>query len=116
MIFLNKIVVMNRGDSQDIILDFKQDFAAFWPLPKDTTVYFGLMDPGQPFERALIRKSFTAEDFTKDGELCIEITPDDTLDLLPAKYFYAVKLCFYDERNNEKVYTLINKTKFIICD
>ena len=61
------------------------------------------------------------------GNLVICLEPEDTLDLLPGKYFYAVKLQLdHAELDTEtqqptgrrinKVITIINKTKFIICD
>ena len=61
------------------------------------------------------------------GNLMVSIEPDDTLDLLPGKYFYAVKLHLSHEDIDantgiptgdyvDRVVTVINKTKFIICD
>jgi hypothetical protein len=125
----NNIIVMTRGDS----LEFKptpitlRDFATY-QLQGDDTIYFGLMDPGQPFEAALVRKVFTADDFSSLEDFVIEFTPEDTLDLLPGKYFYALKLHInhieikpidaynYESVELDKVVTLINKTKFIIND
>jgi hypothetical protein len=61
------------------------------------------------------------------GNLVITIEPEDTLDLLPGKYFYAIKMHIdhfepgteetgYAGKQVDKVVTLINKTKFIIND
>jgi hypothetical protein len=126
----NNAIVITRGDS----LEFKPnpitlgDFANY-KLQGDDTIYFGLMDPGQYFEEALVRKVFTAEDFASIEDFVLELDPEDTLDLLPGKYFYALKLQLNhvepdlsSESDNaksievNKVITLINKTKFIICD
>ncbi len=125
---VNNIIVMNRGDS----LEFKPHEIAFgdyttYVLQGDDTLYFGLMDPGQHFEEALVRKVFTTEDINSLEDFVLELEPNDTLDLLPGKYFYAMKLHLDHVENQatetgyvlkevDKVVTLINKTKFIIND
>lgn len=125
---VNSVIVMNRGDS----LEFKPHEIAFgdytnYELQGDDTLYFGLMDPGQSFEDALVRKVFTTEDISSLADFVLELEPEDTLDLLPGKYFYAIKLHLdhveyssstqgYTTTEVDKVITLINKTKFIIND
>lgn len=126
---LNNIIVMNRGDSCDFDLTISDEASTSgrYKLTGDDTVYFGLMDPGQPFEVALVRKKFTVEDTDDMGNLVISLKPEDTLDLYPGKYFYAVKLHLnHDDIDPntglptgdrvDRVVTVINKTKFIICD
>ena len=126
---LNNIIVMNRGDSYEFDLTIADEASVNgrYRLCGDDAVYFGLMDPGQPFELALVRKKYTAEDTDEQGNLVIKLEPDDTLDLFPGKYFYAIKLHLNhpDIESNtglttgehiDKVVTVINKTKFIICD
>jgi hypothetical protein len=124
----NNIIVINRGDSHEFDLTIVDSTSADgrYKLIGDDTVYFGIMDPHQMFENALVRKKFTVEDTDAAGNLTIVIEPEDTLDLLPGKYYYAVKLHLnhaeYNSETNEfikqidKVATVINKTKFIICD
>lgn len=126
---LNNIIVMNRGDTYEFDLTIKDETSADgrYRLTGDDAVYFGLMDPGQPFETALVRKKFTVEDTDEMGNLVITIKPEETLDLFPGKYFYAVKLHLDHEdidintgiptgERVDRVVTVINKTKFIICD
>lgn len=126
---LNNIIVMNRGDSYDFDLTISDEASTNgrYRLTGDDTVYFGLMDPGQPFEVALVRKKFTVEDTDDMGNLVISLKPEDTLDLYPGKYFYAIKLHLnHDDIDPntglptgdrvDRVVTVINKTKFIICD
>lgn len=126
---LNNIIVMNRGDTYefDLTIDDEASMDGRYRLTGDDAVYFGLMDPGQPFETALVRKKFTAEDTDEMGNLVITISPEDTLDLYPGKYFYAIKLHLdHDDIDSntgestgkriDRVVTVINKTKFIICD
>ena len=53
------------------------------------------------------------------GNLFIRFNPEDTLDLLPGVYYYSIKLhkmTDNDEEHIDEVITIINKTKFIICD
>jgi hypothetical protein len=129
MAALNNIIVMNRGDTYDFDLTIADAASedGRYRLKGNDTVYFGLMDPGQPFETALVRKRYTKEDTDEMGNLVIIIDPEDTLDLFPGKYFYAVKLHLdHDEvdvttgkstgSRVDRVVTVINKTKFIICD
>lgn len=126
---INNIIVINRGDSYDFDLTIADETAidGRYHLIGDDAVYFGLMDPGQRFEDALVRKKYTVEDTDTMGNLVIAIEPEDTLDLYPGKYFYAVKLHLnhadIDANTGiptglwiDKVITIINKTKFIICD
>jgi hypothetical protein len=128
MIASNNIIVMNRGDSFEFKLSPQTlgNYAEY-VLTGDDTLYFGLMDPGQYFEDALVRKEFDSLDCTTLNDLVIKLEPDDTLDLLPGKYFYAVKLHLdHPELNSltqrptgqyiDQVITLVTKTKFIIND
>ena len=128
---LNGTIILNRGDS--IAFDIDLPWAAcrhpkYYHIQDTDAVYFGIMDPGMPFEYALVRKKFTNDDIDHDtGKLKIVLRPEDTLDLMPGKYFYAVKLhlnhdCF-DNFNSldfdtpkDHVLTVVNKTKFILCD
>lgn len=125
----NNIIVINRGDSYTFDLTINDASAenGCYILEDNDTVYFGLMDPNQPFEDALVRKKYTIDDIDLQdpcGTLTIQINPEDTLDLIPGKYYYAVKLkmdhwVLLDDGENvrvEDVVTVINKTKFIICD
>jgi hypothetical protein len=120
---INNIIVLNRGDSYEFDLTINDETSSDgrYHLKGDDAVYLGIMDPGQPFEEALVRKVITADDADSEGNFSFEILPEDTLDLLPGKYFYSVKLrmSHIDEETGEsieKVMTIINKTKFILCD
>jgi hypothetical protein len=126
---LNNVVVMTRGDSLDLQFEkITLGEYANYTLQGDDTLYFGLMDPGTYFEDALVKKVFTADDITTTlAEFILELSPEDTVDLLPGKYFYALKLHLdhteteqtdagYVTLEVDKVITVINKTKFIIND
>lgn len=121
----NNIIVINRGDSYpfSFYIEDENSKTGIYQLKDDDAVYFGVMDPHQMFEDALIRKKYTAEDMDSVGNISIEITPDDTIDLFPGIYYYAIKLHKQSpakpelgEPEIDQVITIINKTKFIIND
>jgi hypothetical protein len=125
---MNNIIVLNRGDTYEFDLTINDETSTDgrYRLKENDALYLGIMDPGQPFEIALIRKKVTVEDTDTMGNINLVLNPEDTLDLLPGKYFYSVKLHLdhyeYDPETKEiigqvdKVVTIINKTKFILCD
>lgn len=120
----NNTIVINRGDTCKINLGAAVPIDYYdYVLKENDALYFGLMDPGQFFEEALIRKKFTAEDISSIGEAIIELSSEETVDLIPGKYFYAIKLLLDHKvvtqeniKQVDEVITLVNKTKFIICD
>lgn len=119
------IITLNRGDSYPFTLyiDDPNSQDGIYRLKDDDTVYLGIMDPHQLFENALVRKKYTADDMDEAGNISIVIKPEDTIDLYPGIYYYAVKLHKSSPANQEtgdpeidEVLTVINKTKFIIND
>ena len=118
----NNIIVLNRGDSYSFnltIIDENSE-SGIYSLEGNDTVYLGIMDPNQPFELALVKKKYTVEDLDEAGNLFIEILPEDTVDLFPGIYYYSIKLKI-DHTDDDGfefsgVKTIINNTKFILCD
>lgn len=117
------IITLNRGDTFKFTLSIEDESAenGYYILRNDDAVYLGIMDPHQMFENALIKKKYTAEDIDEAGNLLIEITSEDTLDLFPGIYYYTIKLhksspATEDEAEIDEVSTIINKTKLIIND
>ena len=89
------------------------------------------MDPQQPFEDALVKKKLVVDNSKNTAGLIhgpyivFNIEPEDTIDLIPGKYYYAVKIKMNHYLENpetgekihiEAVNTVINKTKFIILE
>jgi hypothetical protein len=107
----NKMIVLNRGDTYEFDLTIDDGYR----LQEDDTVYMGIMDPHHPFEAALVKKRFTADEMDDSGKIHIVIEPEDTVDLLPGTYYYAVKL-HLQHGEVDKVRTLINKTKLFLND
>ena len=114
------IITINRGDTYNFDLTIYDDsLDGRYVLQDDDVLYFGLMDPRQKFENALVKKRYTKDDCDEAGNLNIEIRPEDTLDLMPGVYYYSIKL--HRKKNDEteyidKVITVISKTKFVIND
>lgn len=124
----NNMIILNRGDTYefDLTIDDANSVDGRYHIQGEDTIYFGIMDPHQQFEDALVKKKFTTEDADSNGNLTIVIEPEDTLDLLPGVYYYSVKLHMQHENKNpetnevygyvDKVYTVINKTKLFLND
>lgn len=117
----NNIITINRGDTFtfDFTIDDDSSESGRYILSNDDVLYFGLMDPHQPFECALVKKRFTADDCDSAGNLTITISPEDTVDLIPGVYYYSIKLHRLQDTEEEyidEVITVVNKTKFVIND
>lgn len=114
----NGIVTVNRGDSFElpIVLNIGNSIDRQEYVLKDTdTLYLGIMEPNQPFETAIVRKKFTSNDLDEDNNINVRFWPEDTVCLLPGKYYYQVKLQTQDETTGRRdVETVIDKTLFYI--
>ena len=93
----NNMIILNRGDTYEFDLTIDDDSAVDgrYHIQGDDTIYFGIMDPHQPFEAALVKKKFTVDDADTNGNLTIVIEPEDTLDLLTTtqlKFIYSMKI------------------------
>lgn len=109
------------------------------PLDPNQELYFGVMEPNQPFEFAIIKKKYdyqnppqyvSAEElgtclckqytfFEFNGcAIKIDIEPEDTVNLIPGKYFYQIKIKTNDPDNPSKykVETVVDKTPFYIME
>lgn len=120
-ISFNGIITVNRGDSFDMPL-FLNAGTNLEPCPYKVTendiVYFGLMEPNQPFETAIVRKKYTIKDINENGDIVIRFKPQDTQCLLPGKYYYQVKVQTFNSSdiNDYDVTTAIDKTPFFIME
>jgi len=129
MFDINKygMITMNRGDTWNtqIFVNVGTELVPIGYTLKDNEyVYFGVMEPNQSFEHALIRKRIDKNDAVVDekGELevgyyNIGFKVEDTEFLMPGHYYYEVKLLRHDEDTGENlVDTIIPKTKFVIYE
>ena len=119
-----KIIKVNRGDScsLDIKVFSNKDVSKPYLLTASDAVYFALLNPHQCFEEAILIKGYTLEDQNvSNGEINVNITPNDTRSLTPGVYYYTAKLqrggtleVLNDFDEPDEVTTLIERTKFII--
>lgn len=114
----NGIVTVNRGDSFEFPVTLNIGTSIDreeYVLTGSDVLYMGIMEPNQPFETALIRKKFTPDQLDKDNNIRIRFWPEDTVCVLPGKYYYQLKLQTIDEATGRKdVETVIDKTLFYI--
>lgn len=117
----NGIITVNRGDSFyfPLTLNCGTEMEPISYIIDDRTyVYFGVMEPNQPFECALIRKTFTHEDCDEEGNVVIRFRPQDTQCVLPGKYYYQIKVQKFlsDDPEDYTVDTVVDKTLFWIME
>lgn len=100
---------MNRGDSYTLPivinegtkLCFKQ-----YQLRQFDKIYVGIMEYGQSFENAIIRKVLSITSPTnKYGHPLLKLVPRDTEYLITGKYFIEIKLV--QKENDEDIVTTI---------
>ena len=117
--------ISEKGDDSNDGLSTEKPIASINALNKlklhtGDVVYFGLCEPNQKFEHAILKKVFRYDDWRLCNKCCeLEFSTEDTENLLPGNYYYEVKL--YREKdpnchNNESVTTVVPKTKFTILE
>lgn len=120
-IAFNGIITVNRGDSFTLPMQLNYGTnlePMTYTVAGKSIVYFAVMEPNQPFECALIRKKYTAEDVDENGNIVIKFRPQDTQCVLPGKYYYQVKLQRFnsDDPEDYEVDTVVDKTLFYILE
>lgn len=114
----NGIVTVNRGDSFElpVYLHTRDSIAPVkYSMQPQDNIYLGIMEPGQPFETAIVRKKLTGTEVIEQGNILFRFWPTDTACLLPGKYYYQVKLQTIDPSSGRKdVETVVEKTLFYI--
>lgn len=114
----NNIITMNRGDtfSMPLRINVGTKYAPeFYTLTKEDTIYFALEEYNQPFEFALIRKTFDVNDLVDDN-VVITLSPEDTEFLLPGEYYYEIKLKHTNQDKSEVIDTIVPRRKFVIIE
>lgn len=114
----NGIITVNRGDSFELPISLQTGDVmnpVNYTLQQGDVIYLGIMEPNQPFETAIVRKKFEYNQLDENNNIYIRFWPNDTVCLLPGKYYYQVKIQTYDVENNKwDVETVIDKTLFYI--
>ena len=113
----SNIIKITRGDSFE--------FELCHPLlGTNEVIYFAIGYPNQPFEESLIIKGYTTEDQKVDtGAIVIKLSPKETRSFAPGVYYYTIKYqlggsleTVGDLDDPEEVKTLVERTKFIVCE
>ena len=114
---MSQQIVITRGDTYNFNLSIidETSSAGIYFLQDDDVLYFRIMRPNQPFEEAIIEKKYTVEDMDAEGIISLCISSEDTINLEPGRYYYSVKLSINNSTAKKEV-TIIDKSKFIICD
>lgn len=112
----NNIICIPRGDTGELVLNLNKGTdlnPEQYILQENEEIYFGVMEPNQPFEKAIIKKKMSIENLNEDDNIIIRINHDDTKCILPGKYYYQIKAKFID---NEiyNIKTVVGMTKFFI--
>ena len=112
----NGIIRLMRGDSFSTPIQINLGTKLnpnYYHLKAGDKLYFGLMEPNQAFEDAVVKKAF---DFTSDkdinGDILLTLKPTDTEKLLVGQYYYSIKLRVIDTFGNEIVKTIVKPTLF----
>lgn len=111
-----RIIQLCRGDTYQFLLSAIDTDSedGVYHLQDTDMVYLGVMRPHDPFEKAIIKRSFTKDDMDSSGQIRVRINAEDTINLLPGVYYYAVKLVQDRGLSTETVTTIIKNTKFVI--
>ena len=111
----NKVITMTRGDSTSLKIEVNtSDFPA--QINTGDLFFFGVMEPNQPFEKAIIKKELAYENYdSSHGTLKIDIEPEDTIELIPGTYYYQIKVLSKND-GDPRIDTVVQKTKFNIID
>lgn len=117
----DKVMTMTRGDYFSFKVDLKAKdvfgLGEEYKLSNNDILFFGLMEPNQPFEKAFLKKQYTYDDYDiEGGTLKIVLNPEDTIELMPGTYYYQIKVLYEDEDGTTHVDTVVQKTKFYIVD
>lgn len=118
----NGIITLNRADTFNttIFVNIGTELDPVrYILAGDDRLYFAVMEPHQPFEKAVLKKVMTPEDVDEEtGDVKLSFKTSDTEFLLPGTYYYEIKLYVAPEDIDEdaEVDTIVPRTKFIILD
>lgn len=112
-------VDLSRGDNATFTLHINQGSnlnPLQYKLKDKDRIYFAIEEPNQPFENAIVKKVIDLENnlLDKNGNITFDITPNDTVLLMPGLYYYEIKAKLYkgnQYRNGYLIITLELKNK-----
>lgn len=116
MFYIDKLtgeVDLNRGDNATFTLHINQGSnlnPLQYKLKKEDTIYFAIEEPNQPFENAIVKKVINLKNnlLDKNGNITFEITPNDTVLLMPGLYYYEIKAKLYKGNQYRNSYLVVS--------
>ena len=112
----NGIITLMRGDSLTTPIYINEGTKLqpqYRRLNTNEKLYFGLMEPNQAFEDAVLKKVYDSSSDTDEvGNVLLTLIPQDTERLSVGKYYYMIKLRTIDRCNQEVVKTIVQPTLF----
>jgi len=120
----NGIITLNRGDT--FTLEYTPDLGRgvhhnYYDLKEGDHLYLAILEPGQKWENALLKRVYTI-DHLKDPHsniILIHFYTEDTEYLVPGNYYYEIKLQRIAEHTDdgfESIDTVTPRTKFVILE
>ena len=112
----NNRIAITRGDTGNIILTINQGnelYPSSYVMKDTDKIYFAIEEANQPFENAIVKKILN-KDRQRNGKIKIKLNSEDTMCLIPGKYFLEIKLVGIDEFEDEEIQTIIPQTEFYI--
>lgn len=94
-VLANGIITLTRGDTFNYTFSLEDDIGQKIVLTDDDNIYFGICEPGQLWENAIVRKiceKLMDDNDNYTGEYSITLNSIDTQFLVPGKYYYSIKL------------------------
>lgn len=86
-----------------------------YELKDNEKLYFGILEPHQAFEDAIVRKVYdSTSKKDDDGNVLLELGVEDTEYLMPGQYYYMAKLVSVDGDDIKSVDTIIPAKSFEI--
>lgn len=97
---LTQEISLNRGDTATFSLNINAGTDLYpleFKLKEKDCLYMGIEEPNQPFEKAIVKKVINTRNnlIDKDGNILVDIEPDDTVCLMPGLYYYEIKAKLY---------------------
>ena len=112
----NGIINLMRGDSftTPILINLGTKLnPRYYTLGPADKLYFGLMEPNQAFENAVLKKVYDmSSPQDSEGNTLLTLKPSDTEKLRVGQYYYMIKLRAIDTFGQEMVRTIVNPTIF----
>lgn len=115
----NNVITLTRGDSgvARIFINAGTKLEPLKYILQETDVlYFGVMECNSNFEHGLIKKLYYSKDLDDKNNLYVYFLPEDTLNVVPGKYFYEIKLKRKLGSSDFLVDTVVDKTEFWVVD